>query len=111
MSESHAALCRHCRRAVDAADAYCRYCGARQAPRDSLVYHPLVILVLAVTVLGPFALPLVFVSPQMTRGAKTGMSVVIVAYTGVVLYLTWVIVAAILGRWQEIARTGSQLWP
>jgi predicted amidophosphoribosyltransferase len=97
--------CLRCQRTIDAADLYCRHCGKRQGDAaSSFLYHPLVILLLALIVLGPFALPLVVVSPQMTRQGKIVLSAVIVAYTVVVLYLTYVIVAAILGRWQDISR-------
>ena len=97
--------CLRCQRAIDVADRYCRHCGKRQGDAaGSILYHPLVILLLALTILGPFALPLVVVSPQMSRQGKIVLSAVIVVYTVVVLYLTYVIVAAILGRWQDISR-------
>ena len=78
--------CRSCRNPIGARDAFCKYCGTRQRPADAFYYHPVWILLLALTVLGPIALGLVWKSPSMGAGMKFVLAAVIIVYSAVSLY-------------------------
>jgi len=88
-------ICTKCRSPIDKRDSFCRFCGARQHVTDPFYYHPVWILLLALLVLGPFALGLVWRSQQMTRAVKYVMTAIILAYTAVTFYAGYVIIAAI----------------
>ena len=86
VSSDTPAPCWSCDRPIDPQDAYCRYCGQGQGAFLSWYYRPLWIGVLALTALGPFALPLVWRTPRLSRTAKWIASAVVVTFFG---YLTW----------------------
>jgi len=73
--------CPKCREVISPADAFCRFCGARQQTTEAFYYHPVWILVLAFTVLGPFALGLVWRSRVMNSTTKGILAAIIVAYS------------------------------
>ncbi|WP_432634342.1 hypothetical protein [Candidatus Avelusimicrobium sp.] len=61
--------CPHCHNAVDEKDNYCRFCGRSLKPGRGFFYsHSGIIL--AALVLGPFALPLVWLSKIISTPAK-----------------------------------------
>ncbi|MDZ4859977.1 MAG: hypothetical protein SGI88_13445 [Candidatus Hydrogenedentes bacterium] len=78
--------CRKCWRPIDASHAYCPYCGQPQQIPDAWYHNPIWILVLAFTVLGPFALPLVWKSRKMNVAAKLGATAAILLYTAFTFY-------------------------
>lgn len=78
--------CWNCNRDVDSDDRYCRRCGQGQGAWIPWYYRPLAMALLAITVLGPFTLPLVWRTPHLSRGAKWIASLVLVAVTG---YVGW----------------------
>lgn len=88
-AEPTIARCTRCGGRIDAGDAYCRHCGKKHDDAAAWYYHPVWILVLALLVIGPFALPLVWLSPRMGLGAKLALTVVIGVYTVVTLYLCY----------------------
>lgn len=54
--------------------------------------EPLVILVLAFTLLGPFAIPMVWQTPKFSKGIKVVLTVVLVVLTLAAMVLTaWVV--------------------
>lgn len=87
------ALCRKCGRPIDSLFAYCPYCGQRQRSGDAWCYHPVSIAVLALFVLGPLALPLVWRSARMGRGMKLTYTVGILAYGALTIYYAYVAIA------------------
>ena len=97
-------LCRFCRRAIGASDAYCRHCGKRQAPASDWLYRPVTLIILGFAVLGPLAIPLVWLSPHLGRKGKTILTAGIVIATILAILLTWQVVALALQRWDEISR-------
>ncbi|MBN2309121.1 MAG: hypothetical protein JXR94_09135 [Candidatus Hydrogenedentes bacterium] len=96
--------CRACWRSIGPDDAYCPHCGVRQARGTPWYYEPVWILVLALAVIGPFALILVWRTPKMTRPAKIGVTVIVVACTGATVYLTWKLLALLIGHYTEFSR-------
>jgi hypothetical protein len=78
--------CWSCELTIDRDDHYCRHCGQGQGAFVAWYYRPLWIVLLGLTVLGPFALPLVWRTPQLGRTAKWIATVVVV---GVSAYLGW----------------------
>lgn len=90
------ARCWRCDRAVEAADRYCRACGEGQGVGLAWYYRPLWIAVLAVTVLGPFAVVLIMRTPRLGRGAKWVASVALIAIFGWVGWSMWVQTQALL---------------
>lgn len=87
--------CRKCRQSIGATDAYCKHCGTRQNVADPFYYHPVWILVLSFTVLGPFALGLVWRSQRMNSTTKSVVAAVIIAYTVVTFYAAYGLIALI----------------
>jgi hypothetical protein len=89
--------CWSCGLAIDAGDRYCRRCGQGQGAFLAWYYRPLWIVLLALTVLGPFALPLVWRTPSLDRRGKWLASVAVVTVCG---YVAWefVLAAREIGR-------------
>jgi hypothetical protein len=73
------ARCWRCDGAVDAVDRYCRWCGYGQGAFVAWYYRPVWIVVLSLTVLGPFALPLIWRTPLLGRGTKWILSLALIA--------------------------------
>lgn len=82
-------VCPRCGRPVDATDRFCRACGRKLGESSSWLYHPWTILFLALVVVGPFAIILVWKAPNMSPGVRAVLAVVIIAYTIVCFYLSW----------------------
>ena len=78
--------CWSCDHAVELEDRYCGYCGQGQGAFLGWYYRPLWIVVLALTALGPLALPLVWRTPRLDRTAKWIASLAIVGLFG---YVGW----------------------
>ncbi len=68
--------CPRCHVAVAAQDNYCRQCGRSLKPGYSFIYSHSGIILLAL-VLGPFALPCVWMSKRISTTAKTVYTVVL----------------------------------
>jgi hypothetical protein len=75
------ARCWRCERPVAPDDHYCRACGEGQGAFLSWTYRPLWIAVLALTLLGPLVLPLVWRTPRLDRTGKWVWSLAIVGLT------------------------------
>lgn len=86
-------LCVACGRPIDVLFAYCPYCGRRQRKGDAWYYHPVWIAVLALFVLGPLALGLVWRSQRMNRTVKFALSIGIAAYTVFTAYYLYEAIA------------------
>ena len=71
--------CWSCDHAVDREDRYCRWCGQGQQAFVAWYYRPLWIAILSLTMLGPFALPLIWRTPRLSRSAKWLASAALVA--------------------------------
>ena len=95
-------LCRACGRRIAPDDRFCRHCGRRQTTSDAWYYHPIAILVLAFLFVGPFALPLVFLSPRMGGKAKAAMASAITVYSLVVLYYTYRLIVLLIQLWSNV---------
>lgn len=94
--------CHKCGATVAANANYCSNCGAKQTTKEAWYYQPVWILVLALFVLGPFALPLVWKSQKMGRSIKIILAILILAYTSYCVYLTYVITMTQLQQFNEI---------
>lgn len=81
--------CRKCGKSIDATSSFCPHCGRRQQSGDAWYYHPVWISVLALVVLGPFALFLVWKSSKMSLTVKLFMATWILAYTGLCSYFLY----------------------
>lgn len=84
-----AVRCPKCREVICPSDAFCRFCGTRQHVADPFYYHPVWILVLALTVLGPFALALVWRSRRMGPAMKAVLAAIILVYSAITFYAAW----------------------
>jgi ABC-type protease/lipase transport system fused ATPase/permease subunit len=62
--------CWSCHADLDGADRYCRFCGKGQGEFVSWYYKPFWIVILTLTVLGPFSLYLIWKSPVLSRKEK-----------------------------------------
>jgi hypothetical protein len=88
--------CGGCGRVIHSADIFCRHCGKPQAKKKSKTawyYEPVWIFILGFAVIGPLALPLVIKSPKLSRGAKWGISLAIIVYTALGVYVAYAIIA------------------
>ena len=81
-----AGRCWHCSHPVAPDDRYCRRCGEGQGAYVAWYYHPLWIVVLGLTVMGPFVLPLVWRTPRLSPAAKWILSVILVVLSAWVLW-------------------------
>lgn len=96
------AACGRCRKSIDADDAYCRHCGARQAAGDNWYYSTAWIAFLAFVVIGPFALILVWKSTRMGVVTKMVMAALIVVYTVVLSYYFYETIILLLAAMAEL---------
>jgi hypothetical protein len=85
--------CAKCREVISPVDAFCRFCGVRQQTAEAFYYHPVWILVLAFTVLGPFALALVWRSRRMDTTTKAVLALIIVAYSIFTFYTAYKLIS------------------
>jgi hypothetical protein len=85
-SEQSSERCWSCDHQVAPEDRYCRYCGQGQGDLLGWYYRPLWIVLLALTVLGPFVLPLVWRTPRLDR---TGKWIATLAVLGLSGYVGW----------------------
>ncbi|HNW44968.1 MAG TPA: hypothetical protein PKI19_10720 [Elusimicrobiales bacterium] len=93
--------CWSCGGKVDDSDAYCRHCGKGLSKNIPWYYGHAGIILLTVTVLGPFSLRLVWKSPRLSANVKWAYTVGILLltwYAGSRLYSTMQNAAASLGR-------------
>ena len=86
------ARCWRCDHAIDAEDRYCRACGAGQGAALAWYYRPVWIALLALTALGPFALPLIWRTPAIGRGGKWVASIALVALS---VWIGWRLVTEV----------------
>ena len=98
-------LCRKCGRPIDPAFAFCPLCGQRQKQGHAWYYNPVWVVVLALFVLGPFVLPLVWRSAHMDRAAKIALTAGILVYTAITLYYFFQVVTyefRVIGELNEL---------
>jgi hypothetical protein len=84
--EDSGGRCWSCDHPVAPEDRYCGYCGQGQGAFLGWYYRPLWIVLLALTVLGPLALLLVWRTPRLDRTGKWIASLVIIGFFG---YVGW----------------------
>jgi hypothetical protein len=100
--------CGSCGRIIQTGDAFCRFCGKALTRKKKVAwyYEPVWILILGFVVVGPLVLPLVILSPKLGRTAKWGISLALVAYAVVLVYLGY---ETILLTWNAYAQLSDQL--
>ncbi len=76
MTQTAAFTCKHCHVSVAPEDNYCRCCGRSLKPGHGFLYSHTGIILLAL-VIGPFALPCVWMSKRMSAAAKVIYSVIL----------------------------------
>lgn len=101
--------CRKCGAAIAGNVNYCSNCGAKQNAGDAWYYRPVWILLLALFVLGPFALPLVWKSKRMGPGFKVLMAAMILIYTAYCVYFTYKVVVFQVREMGELNRLLQQI--
>lgn len=94
--------CKGCRKLIDEADHFCRYCGKARSGGEAWYYRPRWILILTFTALGPFALILVWKSPKMSLPAKISMALFIIVTTVIVVYLFVALGTVLLRSWRQL---------
>ncbi len=80
------ARCWRCDGLIDSDDRHCRHCGEGQGAALAWYYRPLWIAVLALTVLGPFAVVLIMRTPRLDRRTQWVASVLLIT---LFLWLGW----------------------
>jgi len=93
--------CKSCSGPIDDGDRFCRHCGRRQKRGVGWYYHPVSILILGFLVVGPLALPLVWLSPQMGRKAKVAVATAISIYSIFVIYSCYRVIMLVVGLWSQ----------
>ncbi len=101
--------CRKCGAAIAASVNYCSNCGTKQNTGEAWYYRPVWIMLLALFVLGPFALPLVWKSKRMGRGFKVLMAAMILGYTAYCVYITYKLVAFQMREIDELSGLLQQI--
>jgi uncharacterized membrane protein len=102
------APCWACRRPIDPGDPYCRWCGKRQQTDTHWYFQPGWIVLMTLTVLGPFTLPLVWRSPALTRRQRWGLTLFIVVLTALVIYFFYLLVVLALNWFGEVNRVSRE---
>ena len=90
-----AGCCWHCAQPVAPDDRYCRRCGEGQGAFLAWYYHPLWIIVLGLTVMGPFVLPLVWRTPRLSAAVKWILGVTLVVLSAWVLWRLAITIRAV----------------
>lgn len=95
--------CKNCGSGVTALDKYCRHCGKRIDSGPPWYHQPIAIIILTLTVLGPFALPLVWKSSLMTPRQKWVLGIAISVFSVVLLVILGGTVRAVLEQYSELS--------
>jgi hypothetical protein len=96
---SNVTRCWSCGWAVDARDRYCRACGQGLGAAIAWYYRPIWIAVLALTVLGPFAVLLIWRTPFLGRTAKALATAALLAVT---VWVAWRLTVDVQTLLQEL---------
>ena len=91
------------------AATFCPHCGQRLDAGSAWFYDPLWIVVLALTVLGPFALLLVWKSTRLSATGKAFLATAILVYTGLCVFLMYRVVALQLEHLSEFSDVMRQI--
>lgn len=102
-------LCPMCATAVTTAAAFCSSCGtalgavgtAPAAPRMKWYYNVWFVLFMLFFVTGPFGLPLVWKHPRWARWVKWTFTLVMVAYTWLLVATTIVMTNTIMQHFSD----------
>jgi hypothetical protein len=84
--------CWQCDHPIARDDRYCPHCAQGQGAYLQWYYRPLWIAVLALTVLGPFVLPIVWRTPRLDRTGKMIATILVLAITA---YIGWQLKVAV----------------
>jgi len=109
MPNEASASCRSCQRPIEPGDAYCRYCGASQTPSVPWYLQPVWIILLTFTVLGPFGLPLIWKTPKMSRGLKVVLTSITLAFTIVLVYAAYWVMAFLFQYYGQLNEQLNQM--
>jgi len=73
--------CWSCKAGIDAEDRYCRHCGQGQGQSVAWYYQWWGILLTTFLGLGPFALPLVWRSPALSRPVRLILGAIVLVFS------------------------------
>ena len=90
--------CTRCGHALREGDRFCSQCGYRRNAPVPWYYHPVWIILLTVTILGPFSIGLVLKSPLMDRKTKIVMNIAIVLFTIWICYYIYKVVSLAMAQ-------------
>ncbi len=104
--DNGSARCKFCRRELREDFLFCPFCGGRIGPRDqswTKWYHSRWAILLALALLGPFALPIVWSHPRYSVATKTVLTLLTLVLTVLLIYLLVVL-------WFLLVHQVQQLW-
>jgi hypothetical protein len=72
-------------------------------------YQPVWIILLTFTVLGPFGLPLIWKTPKMSRGLKIALASITLAFTVVLVYAAYWVMAFLFQYYGQLNEQLNQM--
>jgi uncharacterized membrane protein YvbJ len=97
--------CPFCGRDIQASDGVCSSCGKSIGiigNSEIKWYHTKKAVIIGLLIMGPLALPLVWINPRFNLVTKITITIVVLAATVLICYLIYVLLVYIIEQYQQM---------